>query len=712
MSVCYNCFHNMETDEPCPLCGYDAGNDKKHPLALKPGAILNGRYTVGRVLGQGGFGITYIALDDNTGERVAIKEYFPTEFAGRGATASSVQVHSDEQEENYEYGKTRFLEEAKTLAALNGDEHIVRIYSYFEENNTAYFVMEYVDGVGLDKYMAQNGGRLSPEEASRLLLPLMSSLEKVHARGIVHRDIAPDNVLVTKDGSAKLIDFGAARYSTGEKSKSLDVILKHGFAPKEQYMRRGRQGPFTDVYALAATYYYAITGKVPPEAIERIDDDNLVPPSSLGIKLPEAAEDALFKALEVNAPDRFQSMSEFYSAMQAALPSARTETHEEQVKLPVRPESESPKSSSSPHKASPAGKQKKPAIAIAAVLAAVVAIGFFAISGNSAESHYKKGVQLREKGQYSEAIKQFKAAEDYEDAQEQLLATYYAQGVALKETEDWDGAISAFELAGDYNDASTQIEEVKMELQYREANALLEAGQYKNALIAFDRLGKRDYKDSVTQAERIKEANPEYEIYVADVGDHFFFGHYEQDHSTSNGKEAIEWLVLDKKDDEILVISQNCMESYRSFCDNHLERVWENCSLRTWLNSSFLDMAFSEDEQKMIPTVTVYTSGSKDGTGDSYTQDKLFLLSVEEATKYFSTSEERISFYYRVGPYYDTGYYADSWWLRTPDPDDGIKVAEVTYRGEIKYYTTYWAHDGTVDSNGSGVRPAMWIKLS
>ncbi|MCR5576745.1 MAG: TAXI family TRAP transporter solute-binding subunit [Oscillospiraceae bacterium] len=305
----------MNTEGACPYCGFDGtGYAEKYPLALRPDSILNGRYILGHVLGQGGFGITYLAWDDSMKERVAIKEYLPAEFANRSAGSPSVQVYSGDRAENFVYGRAQFLEEAKTLAAFIGDSHIVRIYSYFEENGTAYFCMEYVDGLPLDKYMAAKGGRLTPDEADRLLLPLMESLEKVHAKGIVHRDIAPDNVLVTKDGRAKLIDFGAARYSTGEKSKSLDVILKHGFAPYEQYMRRGRQGPWTDVYALAATYYYTVTSRVPPESVERIQEDTLVPPSALGVRLGKA-EDVLLHALEVFSNDRIQNMGEFRRAM-------------------------------------------------------------------------------------------------------------------------------------------------------------------------------------------------------------------------------------------------------------------------------------------------------------------------------------------------------------------------------------------------------------
>ncbi|MCR5136975.1 MAG: protein kinase [Oscillospiraceae bacterium] len=159
---------------------------------MRQGSILEGRYTVGRVLGQGGFGITYIALDDQTKERVAIKEYLPTDFAGRSEGSSIVRAFSGNRRENFEYGKEQFLSEAKTLAAFIGDSHIVRIYRYFEENGTAYFSMEYVDGLPLNRYMREKGGRLTAEDANRLLLPLMDSLDRVHAKGIVHRDIAPD----------------------------------------------------------------------------------------------------------------------------------------------------------------------------------------------------------------------------------------------------------------------------------------------------------------------------------------------------------------------------------------------------------------------------------------------------------------------------------------------------------------------------------------
>ena len=216
--VCGSCFYEKPTGVACPHCGYDPAKDEgKYPIALRAGTILNGRYIIGRVLGQGGFGITYVAQDYQTKSRVAIKEYLPTDFAGRTQGTNAVQIHSEEMRENFDYGKEQFLAEAKTLAEFIGNEHIVRIYSYFEENNTAYFAMEYINGVSLNNYMRERGGRLSVDEANGLLIPVMEALDWVHSKGIVHRDIAPDNIIITQNGTAKLLDFGAARYSTGEK---------------------------------------------------------------------------------------------------------------------------------------------------------------------------------------------------------------------------------------------------------------------------------------------------------------------------------------------------------------------------------------------------------------------------------------------------------------------------------------------------------------
>lgn len=283
------------------------------PLALSEGTVLAGMYVINKVLGQGGFGITYMAENHKTGEKVAVKEFFPDTLVRR--EASCVISYPGEREENFNYGKESFLQEAQTLAQFLGNENIVRIHSYFEENGTAYFVMDYIEGISFDEYLKQKGGKISVAEAEKILIPIMDALEAVHAKGIVHRDVTPDNIYICNDGVVKLLDFGAARYSLGDKSKSLDIILKHGFAPKEQYTRHGRQGPYTDVYSLAATFYFAITGRRPPDSIDRLEEDDLIPPSSLGIDITEYQQEALYKALEVQPYNRFQTMAVFKTVL-------------------------------------------------------------------------------------------------------------------------------------------------------------------------------------------------------------------------------------------------------------------------------------------------------------------------------------------------------------------------------------------------------------
>ena len=310
--------------------------DEKYPLALPQGTILAGQYIIDHALGQGGFGITYKATDHKTGQKVAVKEFLPDSMATR--TQTTVTAFSGERGESFAYGKSCFLQEAETLAEFIGNENIVKVHSYFEENGTAYFVMDFVEGTSFDQYIKEHGGRISYEEAEQILLPVMDALAAVHSRGIVHRDVTPDNIYITKDGTVKLLDFGAARYSLGDKSRSLDVVLKHGFAPKEQYTRHGKQGPFTDVYTVGASFYFAITGRRPPDSIDRLEEDDLIPPSSLGVAIPPAKEDALLQAMSVQASARFQTMGAFKQALLAGN-SAANVLNTEPV-APVQPQPE------------------------------------------------------------------------------------------------------------------------------------------------------------------------------------------------------------------------------------------------------------------------------------------------------------------------------------------------------------------------------------
>ena len=358
--LCYNCFSQRENPEgPCPYCGFDLEeNAKKFPVALRAGTLLNDRYIVGRVLGQGGFGITYLAFDTQLQTKVAVKEYMPNDIATR-VEGTTVSVAMETRADDFTYGAERFQEEARTLAKFIGHPNIAGVSSYFDANDTSYFVMDYIEGISFKSYIANAGGKVSVDETLNVMIPVLRALTAVHAEGFIHRDVTPDNIYISKDGNVKLLDFGSARYSIGDKSKSLDVILKVGYAPKEQYIRRGRQGPYTDVYSCAACLYAALTGVLPPESLERLDQDELVPVSQAGIEIPEWLDRAILKGLAVQPEDRFQSAAEFLDAI------------ENQIAVEVP--------GAAPVQASQAAKKSRTPViaAVAALLAVAVGLGAF-----------------------------------------------------------------------------------------------------------------------------------------------------------------------------------------------------------------------------------------------------------------------------------------------------------------------------------------------
>ena len=377
----------------CPHCGFSESEYKQNPLCLPLNTILAGKYLVGKVLGEGGFGITYVGYDLNMETRIAIKEYFPVELVSRdttrrtmgeggavsGTSASGggsdrVISLSGEKSKTYQQGLKKYVDEARNVSRFSGIPGIVSVKDFFYENDTAYIVMEYIEGVSLKEYLKQKGGKVSEEEALAVMRPVLEALEKVHAAGIVHRDISPDNIMLTFTEEAKaedagvgagpagangpvsgwnagqsgqagrnaqtasrshsspvsmapplygniaavrLIDFGAARMTTKNDQKSLTIILKHGYAPEEQYRSHGEQGPWTDVYALCAVFYRMITGKVPEPAMDRIFSDALKRPEELGTKVSPTVSEAIMQGLAVKKEDRIQSVRELMDAMYA-----------------------------------------------------------------------------------------------------------------------------------------------------------------------------------------------------------------------------------------------------------------------------------------------------------------------------------------------------------------------------------------------------------
>ena len=329
---CINCGTQLPDDSKfCPNCGNafqlpqsvkfgQTGQQQADPHILPEGTILRGRYQVGRVLGQGGFGITYLGVDTLMGTKVAIKEFYPNSTVYRDCSQTlHVRCQSQKLDGNFQISKSRFLREAKALVKFREIPEVVDILDFLEENNTAYIVMEYVQGMSLAKYISARGGRLSVNETFTILKPVMQALAEVHRGGVIHRDIAPDNIILHPMGGAKLLDFGAVREVEDNDAdtplaRSTEAILKHGFAPIEQYNSRGSLGPWTDEYALCATIYYCLTGKLPPEASVRVTDGVEADWASIP-GLEQHQIEALKKGMAIRAKDRHADMDHLIAAL-------------------------------------------------------------------------------------------------------------------------------------------------------------------------------------------------------------------------------------------------------------------------------------------------------------------------------------------------------------------------------------------------------------
>lgn len=314
---CMGCMNVYDEQyDVCPYCGYVDGTPAKEAYHLIPGTLLHGKYIVGKVIGYGGFGVTYVGWDNVLEQKVAIKEYLPGEFATRVTGEENITVYSGEKAHQFEIGREKFSDEARRLAQFNSVEGVVEIKDTFRENDTAYIVMEFLEGETL-KARLEREKKLSPEEAIPIIKEILMTLEKVHEGNIIHRDISPDNIFLCEDGRVKLLDFGAARYATVQHSKSLSVILKEGYAPEEQYRSKGEQGSWSDVYAVAATMYKMLTGVTPEDAMERAENDRLKPVSKYGVKLSKVVNTAMMNALNVFPEDRTKTAAEFMTELEA-----------------------------------------------------------------------------------------------------------------------------------------------------------------------------------------------------------------------------------------------------------------------------------------------------------------------------------------------------------------------------------------------------------
>ena len=375
MFFCPSCMaKTAPEDGKCPICGSDV-NIQNAPHQLPVNTILNGRYLVGKVLGAGGFGITYIGYDLKLDSKVAVKEYYPSGAANR-SVSMTVFPTTEVKGSPFEIGKDRFLKEAKTLSEFVGEGNIVTLRDYFEEHGTAYIVMEYLEGEDLSHY-AKEHGKFELGDALDLLEPAMLALDKVHKKGLIHRDISPSNIMVMSDGRVKVLDFGSARLQNASGELSLSIMLKPGYAPAEQYSTHGEQGPWTDVYAMSATVYKLLTGKTPPPSTDRILDDTIELPSSLGVKITPEQEAALMRGLALRVPDRTQTMAELAKGLREGLPVSDK-----------KPEKKA--------KAKKSEKPKKRLFIIAAAMLGILAAAYITVPKAIDEANHKRLAAARD----------------------------------------------------------------------------------------------------------------------------------------------------------------------------------------------------------------------------------------------------------------------------------------------------------------------------
>ncbi len=316
-NICLYCFGDLDASRVCMSCHRKADDTPSPPHHLPQRTVLGtqNRYLIGKALGEGGFGITSLAWDLQQGIKVAVKEYFPSGYVTRVAGNNQVIINSKQNQAASNRGLKRFVEEARALAKIKNLSGVVNVRDFFSANGTAYIVMEFLDGMSLKKYLQRKGGKISVEEILTIMRPVMDSLTQVHKIGLIHRDISPDNILITKYNEVKLIDFGAAKYSNPD-GRSLSIVLKQGFAPPEQYDTHGEQGPWTDVYALGVTIYFAITGVLPPESIRlMMGKETLKRPSEMGIAIEPGVENALLKSLAVDKKKRYQDVQSMINGL-------------------------------------------------------------------------------------------------------------------------------------------------------------------------------------------------------------------------------------------------------------------------------------------------------------------------------------------------------------------------------------------------------------
>lgn len=625
---------------------------EKNSYSLQRNTGLIGRYVIQEVLGQGGFGITYLGIDKLYGNKVAIKEYYPQEIAMRKAQYEDVvTVTSIEEKNNYDKGKKRFLDEAQVMARFNKNEGIVKILDFFEANNTAYIVMEYLEGITLKQYLGKYGV-IQFRNLIEMMLPLLEALIEIHSQGLIHRDISPDNIMVQHNSKLKLMDFGAARDYTESGNKSLTVILKPGYAPPEQYQTHGVQGPWTDIYALCATIYKCLTGITPPDAIARVMDDKFKEPDQLDGKLSPDIKKILWKGMNIFPEERYQDIVEFGEDVCDAL-----FIPEENKKLDLDNEKNIDEDLDSTDKDNESvlkddkieGAVKKTSIPKkekrkSPVKKVLVIIVCLLLAGGI--KYYSTGNEQEISTAKKDLVENPKIVKD----------TSVEGGKKVTWDCIWFGSYPQTKIVSSSkeNDLYSTLETAN--------------GWDKN-------------NDIIIGKEKYHRAKKSYFKY-----------------------EPIKWRVIKCENGEALLLSDIVLDKQKY--NKRLKKVtWEKSTLRKWLNKKFMNRAFSSSEQEAIRTTKVINEDNyyykTDGGND--TLDKIYLLSLSETDE-----EKEYGFTDSYGMTIKYSNYADLddyqyWWLRTPG-EKNISAAAVDMFGE--------AYVGGGESDMElGIRPVLHLNL-
>ncbi len=766
--ICFGCMNEIENpDQTCPICGYNKRESEKRQKSrcLSPGTIVGENYLVGKVLGVGGFGITYLAKNLKTEETLALKEYFPAEIAHRDIYSSSgkkISADGSQKRRFYEIGLQNFEKEAKNLLLFQNLDGIVKVENYFRENETAYIAMEYVRGISLKAYLNKRKKPLSEKQVLKMMRPVLCALEKIHDKGMIHRDISPENLILDRSGKVTLIDFGAARMATGDETKSLTILLKHGYAPIEQYQTKGRQGAFTDIYALCATLYELMSLQIPKRSMERVARDDMPTLKELArrdemIHVSDLVSDVVQKGMEVHQEDRYQDIASLGMALYQREDWRR---YTRTVQLGNSSLSkEGYRGTLEANKEQFLREQKRKLIyqrkkeqerLERQEIERERQIKFQEEYKKQQEYKHKKEIEREEERQKREQEflkreyerqQREKKKQELEERQKREREKDLRQGQLKKEKSlrqekaEKEKSLKQEKGRGENQSSKNQ----KKEVHYR----TLESVKDKDADLWYNPYEQEGVDKNVSRKRKIFLifgflslfvcAGIIFMLYRNSERIYVEFGSYPQNEitgsaitkeieeadyderrfATVNGKryrksgpyyyvfDNIKWRVLEKKDGKILLISDYILDAIIFSPKNEVISEWKDSFIREWLNDYFYNAAFTEEEKDAIVTSTIETDGVE-------TEDKIFLLSTEDVTDrslYFTNDSERIAkqTLYAVRRGAQTGdESAGRWWLRTPGTRENT-VQVVRANGSLA------ENSYTVMSNDCGVRPAMWV---